>query len=90
MAGLSHGKAIVTTTGPLSEPFWSETGALALAPVGDVKRFVELLQHLRTNEEARACLGRAAAAIYRQRFDVSLVVAKIRETAPVRDLACVS
>ena len=35
MAGLAHGRPVATTAGPLTEPVWSETGAVALAPVAE-------------------------------------------------------
>jgi glycosyltransferase involved in cell wall biosynthesis len=81
MVGLNHGKPIVTTIGPLSEPFWSETEALALAPVEDSNRFVQLVQLLRTDVAERTRMGRAARALYQERFDISYTIAALRHTA---------
>jgi glycosyltransferase involved in cell wall biosynthesis len=91
MAGLSHGKPIVTTSGHLTEPFWSETGALALAPAGETRTFVDLLRRLEADAVERARMGHAARALYQQRFDISHVVATLRDAAGVRAiLACAS
>jgi hypothetical protein len=91
MAGLSHGKPIVTTIGHLSEPFWSETGALALAPVGQVETFVDLVRRLRLDAVERARMGRAALLLYQARFDISNVITTLREAAGARrQLVCAS
>lgn len=80
MVGLCHGKPIVTTNGPLSESFWGETGALALVPARDSERFVHLVQQLLKNAVERARMGRAARALYKERFDVAHTIAALRQT----------
>ena len=40
MAGLINARAIVTTTGHLTEPVWAETGAVALAAARDTDALV--------------------------------------------------
>jgi glycosyltransferase involved in cell wall biosynthesis len=91
MAGLSHGKPIVTTVGHLSEPFWSETGAVALAPAGNVETFVDLVRQLRMDAAERARIGQAARVLYQQRFDISNVITTLRQAAGARaQLICVS
>jgi glycosyltransferase involved in cell wall biosynthesis len=81
MVGLSHGKPIVTTTGPLSEPFWEDTGALALAPAGDTNAFLNLVRRLQTDASERERMGRAAKALYHQRFDISHTITSLRRAA---------
>jgi glycosyltransferase involved in cell wall biosynthesis len=81
MAGLSHGKAIVTTVGSLSEPFWAGTGALAAVPAEDLEAFVASLRRLRADSAERLRLGRAAQSLYRERFDVQHVIKTLRAAA---------
>jgi glycosyltransferase involved in cell wall biosynthesis len=91
MVGLCHGKPIVTTIGHLSEPFWKGTGALALAPVQDPGRFVELVNMLRADAGERARMGQAARTIYQERFDISHTIATLRNAASNAEYpACVS
>jgi glycosyltransferase involved in cell wall biosynthesis len=89
MIGLCHGKATVTTTGNLSEPFWAKTGALALAPAAEVDAFVQALQRLRGDAGERARMAQAARALYRERFDISHVIQALRRAA-AEDLQCAS
>ena len=81
MVGLCHGKPVVTTIGPLSEPFWAETGALAFAHVNDPERFLHLVHQLRTDAVERARMGRAASALYRERFHISHTIGALRQAA---------
>jgi glycosyltransferase involved in cell wall biosynthesis len=78
MVGLCHGKPIITTSGRLTEPFWRETSALALVPVGDVNAFVDLLRQLRLDVGQRARIGRAARSLYDERFDIGHVITTLR------------
>jgi len=78
MAGLIHGKPIVTTVGHLTEPFWSETGAIALVPVGQPQEFVAATERLLNDKEERERMGRAAKALYDERFEISRVIATLR------------
>jgi glycosyltransferase involved in cell wall biosynthesis len=80
MVGLCHGKPIVSTTGALSEPFWKDTGALALAPVGDVTSFVNLILQLGTDACERARIATAARTLYRDRFDIAHTIVRLRQT----------
>lgn len=79
MAGLSHGKPIVTNMGDLSEEFWPESGAVALAR--DSSDFVVLLRRLHADPAERARLSRAAKNIYQERFDISHTISVLRRTA---------
>lgn len=90
MAGLAHGRPIVTTYGPLSAPFWKEAGALALAPVGDVTAFVELVRELSRDAAARDRMGRAAKRLYDERFDLCHTVQAIRGAAILEYSECAS
>ena len=86
MVGLCHAKPVVTTSGDLTEPFWRSTNALALAPVGDVKAFVDLTRQLQSDPGERARMGRTALRLYQERFDISYSIAKLRQTACASEL----
>jgi glycosyltransferase involved in cell wall biosynthesis len=89
MAGLSHAKAIVTTVGPGTEDLWAESNAVALASTADPERFAMLVSELCVDTRARERLGQAAGSLYRQRFDIAHIVAKLR--APhLESTSCVS
>src|SRR5260370_26137219 len=53
MAALEHGRAIMTTTGPLTEPLWDESRAVALAPAGDLTRMAALVHRLVADDDER-------------------------------------
>lgn len=78
MAGLAHGLAVVTTRGRLTETLWEESGAVALVAAGDADELAECVGRLLDDDTERARLGAAALALYRERFDVSRVVAALR------------
>jgi glycosyltransferase involved in cell wall biosynthesis len=80
MAALSHGRPTVTTTGPLTEPLWKESGAVALAPGIDVDGIVECTQRLLLNHTERARLSAAAEWFYLKHFDAVVTVGMLRDT----------
>jgi glycosyltransferase involved in cell wall biosynthesis len=90
MLGLSHGKPIVSNTGQLSESFWSETGALALAPAGNAEAFLRLLRGLETDAGERARMSQAARTLYQERFAMPHVIQAMREAAAFEALGCAS
>jgi len=81
MAGLCHGKPVVTTIGASTEPLWRDSGAAALAPVGDVTVFMDLVRRLRADAVERIRLGRAARNLYQERFDISHTIETLRRSA---------
>ncbi len=90
MVSLCHGKPIISTVGQLSESFWNDTGAVALAPVGNSARFVELLQELLVDGTERSRMGLAARALYQERFDICHTIATLREARGVGRAVCAS
>jgi glycosyltransferase involved in cell wall biosynthesis len=78
MVALSHGIPAVGTTGSLTEALWAESGAVALAPAGDVAAMVKLTEQLLTHKAERQRLGAAAKALYQQRFDLGRTIATLR------------
>jgi glycosyltransferase involved in cell wall biosynthesis len=90
MLGLSHAKAVVTTAGELTEPLWSASNALALAPAGDTKAFVRLVEQLACDPAERRRMGQAARKLYQARFDLSITIGALREAAAMEYSECVS
>ncbi len=76
MAGISHAKPVVTTSGRLSEDCWD--GRVPLAKAGDTAAFVELICRLRDDAALRDRFGHAAGALYRERFEVGRVIETLR------------
>jgi len=79
MAALEHGRPVVTTSGPLTEPLWQASGAVALAPAGDADAFLRCLRQLLEDPDERARLANAARELYRSRFEVRHIVELLRE-----------
>jgi hypothetical protein len=89
MVALSHGRPTVTTLGWLTEPLWTESGAIVLAPVGDPHALAAATATMLFDVAQREEMGRRGAALYAARFDVRHTIAALRalDTAPVRLLA---
>lgn len=81
MAGLAHGLPIVTTKGFLTESFWAESRAVALAAVGDLEGMVAAADKLLDDSTERARLGAAASALYQERFDIRHAISALRGNA---------
>ncbi len=88
MAGLSHGKAIVTTAGAFTEPLWAESEAVALAPTGDTTAFIALVENYSKNPAQRQRAGAEARRFYEDRFDISQVVTSLRQLETARENQC--
>ena len=78
MACLSQGRPVVTTGGPSTEAFWSNTGAVALADVHDPDRGVAAVAALMEDPQRRQALGAQGRALYLRAFDVSHVVGTLK------------
>lgn len=78
MAGLQHGIPTVTTAGALTETIWSESGAVALAPAGDVSAFASAVAELLADRRTAQALGCRAAEIYDRHFSLERTVAVLR------------
>jgi glycosyltransferase involved in cell wall biosynthesis len=87
MAVLSHGRAMVTTSGHLTESLWAETRAVAMARVGDVEQFRQLTACLLRNDGSGNRLGHGARELYQTRFSLDHTITALRhESAPSRIL----
>jgi glycosyltransferase involved in cell wall biosynthesis len=78
MAAMAHGIATVTTTGELTEPLWSKSGAVALAPAHDSDAFVESAREILENLEKRQALGANGREFYQRNFGIQHVVEVLR------------
>jgi glycosyltransferase involved in cell wall biosynthesis len=77
MAALSHGRPTITTIGALTEPLWTSSGAVALAPAEDIEEFVRSVLRLLEDREQRASLGDAGRQFYQLKFDIAHVVQRL-------------
>ena len=80
MAALAHDRALVTTSGSLTEAFWALDHAAILVPAADPAALASAAAALLADPMRRAQLGSRAADLYRSRFDVSHTVKTLRRT----------
>jgi glycosyltransferase involved in cell wall biosynthesis len=78
MTALAHGMAVVTTQGKATEEVWVNSGAVLLTQVGDITGMVEATLSLLSHEDRRVSMGKLAAALYQDRFDVRHTVSSLR------------
>lgn len=78
MVALSHGRAIVTTAGWLTEPMWAEAGAAVLAPVDDPHALAAAAAMILLDVSQREEIARRAAELYDARFAVRHTIAALR------------
>ncbi|HEX8272428.1 MAG TPA: glycosyltransferase [Longimicrobiaceae bacterium] len=76
-ACLEHGRAVVTTEGASTEGVWRESGAVAMARVGDAEAAVGLVDRLLADDAERARLGAAAERLYDERFHLRHTIAAL-------------
>jgi glycosyltransferase involved in cell wall biosynthesis len=83
MAGLKNAVATVSTLGPLTEPIWTESCAVALAPVGDAALFARTVARLLDDAAARQALAAGGARAYERHFSMPRTIATLRAAARV-------
>jgi glycosyltransferase involved in cell wall biosynthesis len=81
MAALAHGLPVVTTTGRLSESFWQDSKAVAIAPASDAAALARATIGLLRDEEHRCQMSAAARDLYQQRFSIDHVIRALRSEA---------
>src|SRR5439155_12394123 len=72
MAGLRQGVATVTTRGFLTEPVWSESGAVVLADAGKPGRIADAVEALLDDVDARRKQGARGREAYARCFSMAL------------------
>ena len=81
MAGLCHGRPVVTSAGPRTESFWESSNAVVLAAAEDGNAFVSCVLGLLDDPAKRAHLGKCAREFYRSQFDIERVTGRLRGQA---------
>jgi glycosyltransferase involved in cell wall biosynthesis len=81
MAALSHGRPVVTTSGPLTESFWKSSNAVVLAGVEDADAFVSSVLGLLDNPTKRTQIAECARELYQSQFDIERIVCRLRQGA---------
>jgi glycosyltransferase involved in cell wall biosynthesis len=79
MAALAHSRAVVATTGHLTEPLWAESGAVKLTTTGSPSAMAEACLSLVRQPETRRALEESARMLYDQHFDLRHTVAALRD-----------
>lgn len=77
MAGLSHGKPIVTYSGVATEPFWLETKCVALGEPDNLRSIAQLTELLLKNEEKRRQVEARATQTYNEYFEWDKILTKL-------------
>ncbi len=80
IAALAHGRAVVTTRGPATESLWKSDASLALVEGAEPSAIIEVVNELAVKPELRQELGRAAARLYSERFELAHSIRMLRET----------
>ena len=78
MAALANGKALLTTSGHSTEPFWLACDQLAMVPAGDARALVGRALQLLDDDRARGQMAGAGKQLYYAMFDVSVSVQVLR------------
>ena len=87
MAGLEHGKPMLTTSGELTEDLWSERDGVFLAAPGDTRQLVEKVRQLARDSAQRQRAGAAARRLYEERFASSHLIQTLRQSV-IEDRQC--
>ncbi len=78
MAGISHGKPVVTTSGDLTEPLWQSSGAVVLAPAGSPLQLVTAVENLLACRSEMLRLGKKARDLYSRCFGLQNLQISLR------------
>ncbi len=78
MACLSVGRAVVTTSGHLTEPLWKESGAIVLLDVSNPTGFAEAAVRLLDDRAERGRIAESGRRLFDGQFDVAHIVAALR------------
>jgi glycosyltransferase involved in cell wall biosynthesis len=80
MAALAHGLPVVSAVGALSEPFWSDSGAVALAEQNEPDALAAAAEALLSDPARQTRLGETARTLYNSRFAIDHVVETLRRS----------
>jgi len=79
IAALALGSAVVTTGGPMTEALWRDSGAVVLAPDGDLDTFVKDAFALGLDVPRRTEMGSRARDLYARTFALEHTVAALKQ-----------
>lgn len=85
MVALSHGVAMATTIGVLTEPVWQKWEAALMVPPDDPAGLASAAASLLADPGQRAEIARRAAAMYDEQFDLRHTIAALRSSIADRD-----
>jgi hypothetical protein len=80
MVALSHGRPVVTTFGHLSEPFWTDCGAVVLVPANEPAMLADATASLIAAPIRLLDLSARARDIYVERFDLVHTIELLRRS----------
>jgi glycosyltransferase involved in cell wall biosynthesis len=83
VTALAHGTPVLTTSGPLTEAMWGESGAVALSPVDNSEGFAVATRRLMKSAAERTRLKFAGRALYRARFDIDRMIDQLRSAGEI-------
>jgi glycosyltransferase involved in cell wall biosynthesis len=78
ISALEHGVPVATTVGPLSEPFWKDSRAVAVVPADAPHLLAAAVEELLADDR-RAEAQSAAVALYLARFEPGVALAPLFE-----------
>jgi glycosyltransferase involved in cell wall biosynthesis len=78
MAALAHGRPVVTTVGPLSEPLWSESGSVVMVSADRPVDMVSATAALIDDRPRQLALSIRSRELYTARFDLAHAIAALR------------
>jgi glycosyltransferase involved in cell wall biosynthesis len=78
MVALAHGRPVVTTTGRLTEPLWSECGSLVLIPAERPGDLASATARLLSDPARLQYLAARSRALYAERFDLAHTIDTLR------------
>jgi glycosyltransferase involved in cell wall biosynthesis len=84
MAALLHGRPVVTTTGWLTESFWSGCGSVVLSSANEPGALVSATSQLLAEPLRLADLSVRARQLYEERFDLSHTIDILRDDSSWR------
>jgi hypothetical protein len=85
MVALSHGRPVVTTIGPLTEPLWQTSSGVVLTPAGDGRALAAATAALAADTARARQMGAAGRALYDARFDERHTISALRAPSAASD-----
>ena len=85
MAALANGVPVVSTAGPLTEPIWAATGAVALAPASDHRAIADATFALLRDDRRRIAMRDAGRLMYETHFALARTIEGLAGARPGSD-----